>query len=36
MFGKDLAESSPHDQYKALASLVRDIIGQRWLETTAL
>ena len=34
MFGKDLAESSSYDQYKALASLVRDLIGQRWLEAT--
>lgn len=34
MFGKDLAESNSYDRYKAMASLVRDLIGQRWLETT--
>ena len=34
MFGKDLAESNAYDRYKALASLVRDLIGQDWLETT--
>ena len=34
LFGKDRAESTANEQYKALASLVRDIIGRRWLDTT--
>lgn len=34
LFGKDIEEASAYDLYAALASLVRDLIGQRWLETT--
>ncbi len=34
LLGKDLYESSAYDKYVALASLVRDVIGQRWLDTT--
>lgn len=34
LFGKDIEEASAYDKYAALASLVRDLIGQRWLETT--
>lgn len=32
--GTSLEEASTHDQYAALASLVRDAIGQRWVDTT--
>ncbi len=32
--GKDLEEASAYDKYAAVASLVRDVIGQRWVNTT--
>lgn len=32
--GKDLEEASAYDKYAAVASLVRDMIGQRWVDTT--
>jgi len=32
--GTNLDESSSYDQYATLASLVRDHIGQRWVDTT--
>jgi starch phosphorylase len=32
--GKDLEEASAYDKYAAVASLVRDAIGQRWVNTT--
>ena len=33
MFGKSLTESSASDRYLALASMVRDAINERWVET---
>lgn len=32
--GTSLDEATPYDKYTALASLVRDYIGQRWVDTT--
>lgn len=32
--GTSLEEASAYDKYAALASLVRDFIGQRWVDTT--
>lgn len=34
MFGKDLEEATAYDKYAAVASMVRDLVGQRWLDTT--